>query len=131
MEPVLCGTLVSQQGSSHHHQLEIPTLPSQTIPISKTNRAQARHATAEALQAGSGQSLHLQGHLGNLVPVSLRLQQGQAALMSRQEQLGCPSTHGQAFRARCSSPCHSRAPERHKAQGRGSAAAPEQQQQEV
>lgn len=34
MEPVLCGT---QQGSSHHHQLEIPTPLSQTIPVSKTN----------------------------------------------------------------------------------------------
>lgn len=65
-EPVLCGTSVSQQGSSHHHQLEIPTPPSHTIPISKANCAQARHGTAEAIQAGSGKSVHLQGHLGKL-----------------------------------------------------------------
>lgn len=52
MQPVLCGTLVSQQGSSHQHQLEIPTPLSQTMPISKTNRAKARKGTAEAIQAG-------------------------------------------------------------------------------
>lgn len=53
MEPVLCGTLVAQQGSSHHHQLEIPTPPSHAIPISKPNVP--RHVMEQLRPRGQAQ----------------------------------------------------------------------------